>query len=267
MWGEGSVAWLTGHGLGGAGLGGLRPVKVPPRPATVAQGVLVGWSAARVERGGRPWRSARELALDPEQWAVRVRDERGASRERFPDLAVWPRDSSAPVALIVHAGLRRADRQRAILKGWRDAVESGQYAGVGYDCTSESVAKRIAYLAETVGLTAKQCFVTVQPTRDEIVAAATDDLRPEHADQPVLITQAAADANEAVDAVDAVQLQLLPTPALTPVEMREPAPTPQAESRPTPAPDSCVTAEERQRRYREALGIPDEKRRRRWGGL
>ncbi len=122
MWGEGSVAWLTARGLSAVGLGGLRPVKVPPRPTTLAHGVLVGWSATRIERCGRPWQSARELAVDAELWAVGVRDERGVGRHRLPDLAVWLRDSSPPVALIVDAGLRRADRQRAILTGWRESI-------------------------------------------------------------------------------------------------------------------------------------------------
>jgi hypothetical protein len=249
MWGESSVVWLTARGLSGAGLGGLRPVKTPPRPTTVPYGVLVGWSAARVERRGRPWRSARELTLDPEQWAVRVRDERGASRDRFPDLAVWLRDSSPPVALIVHAGLRRADRQRAILKGWRKAVQAGQYASVRYDCTSESVAERIAYLAKQVRLTGPEFFATVQPTRDEIIAVATDDpeLEEPSGDDPLT----AVHTNEAVDVV---QLQLLPTARVTSIETRE-LPTP-------PEPESAEAAAAREQRYRKIFRIPEPKRRR-----
>src|SRR5947209_7421476 len=44
VWGEGSVVWLTAAGIDGAGLGGIRPVKSPPGPTTIAHGVLVGWS-------------------------------------------------------------------------------------------------------------------------------------------------------------------------------------------------------------------------------
>lgn len=88
VWGEGSVAWLTGTGVVGAGLGGLRAVKSPPAPTTISHGVLVGWSAARIERRGRVWKSARELAVDRERWVVRVRCERGYT-EQLPDLAVW----------------------------------------------------------------------------------------------------------------------------------------------------------------------------------
>ena len=44
---------------------------------TIAHGVLVGWSAARVEHRGRVWKSARELALERERWAITMRCERG----------------------------------------------------------------------------------------------------------------------------------------------------------------------------------------------
>ena len=73
VWGEGSIAWLTGSGVEQAGLGGVRPVKSPPAPTTIAHGVLVGWSAARAEKRGRAWKSAREVALEPDRWAVRMR--------------------------------------------------------------------------------------------------------------------------------------------------------------------------------------------------
>jgi hypothetical protein len=67
VWGEGSVVWLIGAGVEGTGLGGVRAVKSPPAPTTIAHGVLVGWSAARAEHRGREWKSARELALDRER--------------------------------------------------------------------------------------------------------------------------------------------------------------------------------------------------------
>jgi len=77
VWGEGSVVWLTSNGLRGVDLGAVRAVKLPPSATTVSQGVLVGWSAARMERRGLRWLSARELAADYDRWAVRMRDERG----------------------------------------------------------------------------------------------------------------------------------------------------------------------------------------------
>jgi hypothetical protein len=255
LWGEGSVAWLTARGLTGAGLGGLRPVKVPPRPATMAHAVLVGWSAARVQRRGRPWRSARELALDAEQWAIRVRGERGASRYRLPDLAVWLHASKPPVAVVVDAGLARADRQRAILEGWRDAIESGQYVGVRYECTSESVAERVADVAERVQLNDPELFVTVQPTRDGILEPAAGGRDSEdpalRADQPLVNPSEAAEG---------VQLSLLGAPALTPAHPRHQSSAPVLELPQPPEPSSSLTAEERERRYRELLDIQEQRR-------
>jgi len=149
VWGEGSVVWLTGTGVERAGLGGVRAVKSPPAATTIAHGVLVGWSAARVERRGRMWKSARELALDPERWAVPMRCERGYTQQ-LPDLAVWLRDSDPPVAVVAESGGRREDRQKKILEGWRDGVLCGRYAGVHFHCASASVALWISRLAKKV---------------------------------------------------------------------------------------------------------------------
>ena len=80
--------WLTGAGIEGAGLGGVRPVKSPPGATTIAHGVLVGWSAARSSPEARVWKSARELAVERESWAVRARCERGYT-ELLPHFAVW----------------------------------------------------------------------------------------------------------------------------------------------------------------------------------
>ncbi len=104
VWGEGSVVWLTGMGIECAGLGGARPVKAPPAPTTIAHSVLVAWSAARAERRGRVWKSARELAVYRERWAVSMRCERGYT-EQLPDLAVWVKRSAPPVAVIAESAL------------------------------------------------------------------------------------------------------------------------------------------------------------------
>jgi len=61
---------------------------MPASQATRSRSAVVSVSPD-VDREGRPWRSARELALDAEQWAIRVRSDRGARRYRLPDLAVW----------------------------------------------------------------------------------------------------------------------------------------------------------------------------------
>ncbi len=136
----------------GAGLGGIRAVKMPPGATTIAHGVLVGWSAARVEHRGREWKSARELALEGERWAVTMRCERGYTKQ-LPDLAVWLKRSAPPVAVIAESGGRREDRQKMILEGWRDGLLAGFYAGVHYDCASASVAHWINRLAKKAYLT------------------------------------------------------------------------------------------------------------------
>ena len=85
--------WLTGAGIEGAGLGGVRPVKSPPAPTTIAHGVLVGWSAARVERRGRAWKSARELAVEREQVGASRRAASAAAPSSCP---TSPSGSNAP---------------------------------------------------------------------------------------------------------------------------------------------------------------------------
>ena len=71
--------------------------------------------------------SARELALDPERWAVRTPCERGSTKQ-LPDLAVWLTHSSPPIALVAESGGRREDRQKWILEGWNGAIYAGQYS-------------------------------------------------------------------------------------------------------------------------------------------
>jgi hypothetical protein len=254
VWGSGSVVWLTGPGLQGTGLGGIRAVRVPPAPTTIAHGVLVAWSAARAERRGRRWQSARELALDPERWAVRIRDKRGYT-DQLPDLAVWPEGSGLPVAVIGETGQRRADRQRMILEGWRGAIWSGRYAGVRYDCASASVARRITHLAEKVQLTTPEFVAVAQITAEQITAiipaAKPDPAQPDRRPSP-----AAAE----VEVADHIH-NLRPLGAMRPPET---LPTTRREPRPTPEPESPEAAAERERRYREILGIPEPKPRRRW---
>ena len=169
IWGEGSVVWLTGAGIEGAGLGGVRAVKTPPGATTIAHGVLVGWSAARVEHRGRVWKSARELALERERWAVSMRCERGYTKQ-LPDLVVWLKRSAPPVAVIAESGGRREDRQKMILEGWRDGILSGRYAGVHYHCASASVAVWISRLAKKVRLTGPAFVAAEQMSAEEIAA-------------------------------------------------------------------------------------------------
>lgn len=187
IWGEGSVVWLTQAGVEGAGLGGVRPIKSPPAPTTIAHGVLAGWSAARVERKGRTWKSARELAVERDLWGVTTRFARGRTA-LLPDLAVWLEASAAPVAVIAESGGRREDRQKMILEGWRDAIQSGVYAGVRYDCANESVARSISRLARNVFTYRRSYLVAVQMGAEEIAAlppaAAAEDRQSVDDQQP-----------------------------------------------------------------------------------
>ena len=53
-----------------------------------------------------------------------------------------------------------------ILEGWRDAVLSGRYAGVRYDCASASVARWISRLAKNVRLSGLDFPAAVQTTAE-----------------------------------------------------------------------------------------------------
>jgi hypothetical protein len=249
VWGEGSVVWLTGAGLEGAGLGGVRAVKSPPGATTIAHGVLAGWSAARAEHRGRAWKSWRELALEYDRWAVRMRCDRGYTHQ-LPDLAVWLNDAKPPGAVIAESGARREDRQKMILEGWRDALWSGQYTAARYDCSSPSVAHWINRLAKKVGLTDSSFLATVQTTPEEIAALSPTPVD----DEPAFDEPESVPASVQVPDQEP-QVALVPTPA-PPVPPREPPPVADLE---TPA-----AAARRERAYREIFGIEDPKPRRRW---
>lgn len=137
-------------------------------------------------------RRARALALERERWAVVTRCERGYT-EQLPDLAVWLDRSEPPGAEIAESGGRREDRQRMLLEGWRDALWSGRYAAVRYDCASPSVAHWLARLAKKVGLAGSAFTAAVQTTAEQIAAlspaAATNEPavnKPKPSSEPVL---------------------------------------------------------------------------------
>jgi hypothetical protein len=252
IWGEGSVLWLTSAGVEGVGLGGVRPVKSPPAPTTITHGVLVGWSAARNERRGRTWESARELALDRERWAVPMRRERGYAVE-LPDLVVWLERPKPPGAVIAESGGRREDRQKMILEGWRDAIWSGHYTAVRYDCASPSVARWISRLARKVGLTNSNFKAFVQTTAEQI--AALPPAAPDH-EAAIDQTKSSGESERAPDREAQTAPFRAPAPP-QPMQIKPPVPPP-------PAPETAETEAERKQRYREILGIDEPKRRRRW---
>ena len=254
VWGEGSVVWLTSAGLRGADLAPVRDVKAQPSPTTIAHGVLVAWSAARMERRGLPWLSARELAADADRWAVRMRDERGY-RKQLPDLAVWRRGAERPVAIVGEESHRREDRQRMILEGWRDAVWAEQYAAIQYDCASQAAVAKIRRLAKRERLTPPTFIAAAQATADEIRSITPD----QEFDEPAAVPDASA-------AEDEVGTDSQPNEPRLQV-VRPPAPPPRIEEAPPPPPEpeeSPEAAAERERRYREIFGIPEPKPRRRW---
>jgi hypothetical protein len=178
IWGQGSVAWLTREGVELVGLGGLRAVKSPPAPMTISHAISVGWTAARLERRGRTWRSSRELDLERDRWGVPTRSERGFT-EQLPDLALWLKPSGPPVAVILETGRRREDRQKMMLDAWAQAIRSGQYARVHYDCASTAAALLITRLAKKVGLAAPELVARMQMSPQELAKlgpAADDDV-------------------------------------------------------------------------------------------
>jgi hypothetical protein len=180
MWGEGSALWLTASGIDGVGLHGLRPVKVrqeksEPGITTLTHGVLVGFSAARMERRGYKWKSARELAVDEPRWAVEHRHDYGHTTQ-LPDIAVWIPGSEKPVAIVCEETRRRDDRQRWRLEGWRDAIDAGRYDCVQYDCATESLATWIKRLGRKIGLRRPELRAVVQmpPEKIATIAPAAD---------------------------------------------------------------------------------------------
>ena len=254
IWGEGSVVWLTDAGVEGAGLGGVRPVKSPPAPTTIAHGVLGGWSAARVERKGRTWKSARELAVERDRWGVTARCARGRT-QLLPDLAVWLEPSEAPVAVIAESGGRREERQKMILEGWREAVLSGLYAGARYDCASESVAHWISRLATNIRLSGPTFLAAVQLGAEEI--AALSPAAPED-EQPADDQQSGGDPrhlSQETARTTTVRARAAAKPASMQREIPEVPFSPRQE-----------TAEdvEARERYREIFGPPQSEARRRW---
>lgn len=248
LWGEGSIAWLATAGIRGVGLDGLRAIKAPPGSTTVLHGVLVGWTAARIERRGRNWHSARELALDPDRWAVPARYEHGFITQ-LPDLAVWLNSRPTCIAVISEHGGRRDDRQKLILEGWRDALIAERYAGVLYDCANAAVARSIGRLAQKVGLRSPGFAATVQKTAEEIAAlsAARDD------------HDAEADLAPRASESDATHGPPDHEQWVEPRSTQAPTPTP-----PAVVATPNVTEAEREQRYREILGLNDQRRRRGW---
>ena len=206
--GQGSLVWLTSSGLAGVGLGELVAVRVPdPFSPKTAHPVAVAWAAARLERAGVGWRSARELAVDRERWQITVENERGGESVRLPDLAAWPRgESSLPVAVVIQRGGQphQTRRQRALLEGWQHAIQDGRYAAVRYQ-TGPVIGRELERQAAQLGLTASMFGVAEQLTADQLLpdpAALADGAPPSPAvaeRRPAPVSGPAPDRPEAAD--------------------------------------------------------------------
>ncbi len=183
-----------------------------------------------------------------------MRCERGYT-EQLPDLAGWLEHSSAPVAVIAESGGRREDRQKMILAGWRDAILTGRYVAVRYDCASMSVAHWINRLAMKVGLTGPAFTAVLQPSAEEIAALPPAADEPDELPGPRQVPsgETAPPADEQVQLVP-VRAPLHPPPP--PKKLPEPPPQPQ--------PETPEAAAERERVYREIFGIDEPERRRQW---
>jgi hypothetical protein len=141
-----------------------------------------------------------------------------------------------------------------ILEGWRDAIWAGRYTSVRCDCASPSVARWIARLAKRVGLTGSDFTALVHTTAEEI--AALSPVSPD--DQPAI--DAAMPSGEP-ERAPGEEAQTAPIQAPAP---RAPSQVAPSEPPPAPEPETAEAAAERERRYREILGMDEEKPRRRW---
>ena len=141
-----------------------------------------------------------------------------------------------------------------ILEGWCDAIWSGRYVAVRYDCASPSVAHWITCLANRVGLTGSAFTAVVQDDRgaDRRALPAPPD------DEPAF-DEAMSSAES--DRAPGDELQTAQVQAPVPPDLDQPAPP---KPPPAPEPESAEAAAERERRYREILGMDEQKPRRRW---
>jgi hypothetical protein len=143
-----------------------------------------------------------------------------------------------------------------ILEGWHHAVLSGRYAGVRYDCASESVARWISRLARNVFPYGRSYLVGVQMSAEEIAALSPDaqeDDRPGDDQQPGCDTDPPGPETARTMTVCA------PAPAKPASTHRE-----IPEVRFSPQEETAENVEARERRYREIFGPPESKGRRRW---
>lgn len=241
--GEGSLVWMTATGLGGVELGDLPAVRAPdPFSIQTMRTVGVAWVAAAIEAAGYRWHAPRELALAPDRWGAQVKNERGGTSRRLPDLVFWPAsDDRLPVAVVVEHGAPKPRRERAALEGWKGSIAAGQYAQVRY-VARRTAAGRVGRLATQLGLTETQFTA-----RERMV---TDEPSP-----PTELIESHPEASAPPEPATAtVPSRLRPSTAYV-------APPP---SRPPEPAETPEQAAQRQKRIRELLGQDEPAPRRRW---
>jgi hypothetical protein len=156
--------------------------------------------------------------------------------------------------VIAESDGRREDRQKMILEGWRDAIWSGRYLALRYDCANPSVTHWITRLAKKVGLTDADFTATVQTTVEQIAA-----LPPAADDEATAIDETRPSGEPARTPGEEAQT----TPARAPAP-GEPVPVTPPGPPPAPEPETAEAAADRERAYREIFGIDEPKPRRRW---
>jgi hypothetical protein len=226
---------------------------------TITQGVLAGFTAARIERRGYEWKSARELEVDEGRWAVKHRHDVGHTIQ-LPDIAVWVPGSQKPVAIVCEDTRRREDRQRWRLEGWRDAINAGRYECVQYDCANEPLATWIKNLGKKIGLNRPELRSVVQMPPEKIATLSPVD------------QNAALPAPEPEAARPQLRLVKDPDPAPPPQKPVPITAQPRQREEPEPYVEEPETPEEYERRrqhYYEIFGSydsfgPPEKPKRRW---
>jgi hypothetical protein len=216
--------------------------------------VLVSVTAARLERRGVTWLSARELAVDEERWAIRHRHDYGYTTT-LPDLVGWAPGSDKAAALVCEETRRRDDRQTWVLEGWHNAVTAGRYEFVQYDCVNEPLAHWIKRLGKKIHFTHPELHTDVQTPLGEI-----------HTLPPAEAPAKAEPEPEAESPRPA--LRLVERAAAT-VPSQERAPEADQEQAPKmrgslARDDTPEEAAARRQRINEILGIEEQKPKRRW---
>ncbi len=151
--------------------------------------------------------------------------------------------------MIAESGGRREDRQKMILEGWRDAVQSGRYAAVYYDCASSSVARWISRLAKKIWLTASEFHAAVQMNAEEIAALAPAAAEDEQAVHDQQCGSDTGPARQKAASTRPVRSVALTEPVSMQLEMPEAPPAPQ--------PQTAEAVEARERVYREIFGLTE----------